>query len=129
VSIRNGSCSGNGTCFFEFGSVPAGHRVVIQHVSGVISFSTTASAIWVQLNNGSASPVSTFFTPMAPSLTFSAFDQPVLAYFDPAQFGGIIEVQVGILNGTFPGGGPVEVITLSGYELDCNAAPCAAIAH
>ena len=33
------------------------------------------------------------------------------------------------VSGAFPGSGQSEIITLSGYELDCNAAPCAPIAH
>jgi hypothetical protein len=129
VSNSTGSCSGTGTCFLEFPSVPAGHRVVIQHISGIVSFSTTANAVWVQLNNGSGAPVSTFFTPLTPFTSFSAFDQSVQAYFDPAQFGGVIEVQLSIIGGTFPGAGSPETITLSGYELDCSATPCAPIAH
>jgi hypothetical protein len=126
---KSGSCTSGTTCFFEFGSVPAGHRVVIQHVSGIVSFSGANAATWVQLNNGSGAPVSTFFTPQVPTVSFSAFDQTVQAYFDPAAFGGLIEVEVSLLGGTFPGGGQVEGVTLSGYELDCNVAPCALIAH
>jgi hypothetical protein len=129
ASNSNGSCSGAGFCFFEFGQVPAGHRVVIQHVSGIISFFTAPNSVWVQLNNGSGSPVSTFFAPQAPSTSFSAFDQSVLAYFDPAEHGGLIEVQVNLVGGTFTGAVSPNLITLSGYELDCNSAPCAPIAH
>jgi hypothetical protein len=126
---KSGSCTGAGACFFEFGSVPAGHRVVIQHVSGIASFTAGTNAIWVQLNNGSGAPVSSFFAPQAPPTLFSAFDQSVQAYFDPAAFGGIIEVGVSFIGGTDPGAGSAEIITLSGYELDCNVAPCAPIAH
>jgi hypothetical protein len=126
---KSGSCTGAGLCFFEFGSAPAGHRVVIQHVSGIVSFGGTTNAVWVQLNNGSGAPVSTFFTPQAPAVSFSAFDQTVQAYFDPAAFGGVIEVAVSLIGGTFPGSGSAEIITLSGYELDCNLAPCAPVAH
>lgn len=126
---KSGSCISGNTCFFEFGSVPAGHRVVIQHISGLVSFTGTTNAIWVLLNNGSGAPVSSFFAPQVPTVSFSAFDQTVQAYFDPAAFGGLIEVQVTLLGGSFPGGGQVEGITLSGYELDCNVAPCAPIAH
>lgn len=129
VKKSDGSCTGAAVCFFEFGSVPPGHRVVIQHISGVMSFSGTNNATWVQLNNGSGFPVSTFFAPQAPSISFNAFDQTVQTYFDPAVFGGIIEVQVNLLGGTFPASGFVEGIILSGYELDCNVAPCAPIAH
>lgn len=129
VTNSSGSCSGAGACFFEFGNVPAGHRLVIQHVSGVISTTGVVGAVWVQVNNGSGAPISSFFTATAPSTIFSAFDQTVQTYFDPAAFGGVIEVEVSLIGGTFPPAGQAEVITLSGYELDCNAAPCAPIAH
>jgi hypothetical protein len=129
ASNSSGSCSGAGTCFFEFGQVPAGHRVVVQHVSGLVSFFTTPNSVWVQVNNGSGAPVSTFFAPMAPSTSFSAFDQTVQAYFDPAEHGGVIEVQVALMGGTFSGAVSPNLINLSGYELDCSAAPCAPIAH
>lgn len=130
VSKSDGSCTGASVCNFDFPNVPAGHRVVIQHISGIVDFVGTPSATWVQLNNGSGMPVSTFFAPMVPLISFSAFDQTVQTYFDPAVSAGIIEVQVNLVGGaTFPGGGPAEIITLSGYELDCTVAPCAPIAR
>lgn len=130
VSKSDGSCTGASMCFFDFPSVPGGHRVVIQHISGIVSFAGTNNAIWLQLNNGSGAPLSTFFAPVVPTVSFSAFDQTVQAYFDPAVSAGIIEVQVSLLGGaTFPSPGAAEIITLSGYELDCNVAPCAPIAH
>jgi hypothetical protein len=129
VSNSSGSCSGAGTCFFNFASVPAGHRIVVEHISGLISFATTPNSVWVQLNNGSGAPVSTFFAPLAPSTSFSAFDQTVQAYFDPAEHGGIIEVQVALIGGTFTGAVSPNQIVLSGHILDCTAAPCMPIAH
>jgi hypothetical protein len=125
----DGSCSGASVCFFNFPSVPSGHRVVIQHISGLVSFSGTNNATVVQLNNGSGAPLSSFFTPQVPSIPFSTFDQTTQGYFDPAVFGGVIEVQVTLFGATFPQAGLVEHITLSGYELDCKVAPCAPIAH
>ncbi len=126
--LSKGSCSEPGACYFRFPDVPAGHRVVVQHLSGLISFSTAPNAVWVLLNNGSGRPVSMFFAPLAPSTSFTAFDQTVLAYFDPDEHGGIIEVQVNLSGGTLSSDG-AKLITLSGYLVDCNAAPCAPIAH
>lgn len=126
---KSASCISGATCFFEFGSVPAGHRVVIQHISGIVNFTGSTFAVWVQLNNGSGLPVSNFLAPQVPAISFTAFDQAVQAYFDPAAFGGLIEVQVNLVGSAFPGGGSAQIITLSGYELDCNVAACAPIAH
>ena len=125
IANMTGKCPlGGNTCFWEFGNPPAGHRIVIQHVSGLIGFGTAPSEVEVLLNNGSGFPLSAFF---APFKTFSAFDQPVQAYFDPAE---IIEVQIGLVGGAFPDPADSisEVVTLTGYELDCNAAPCPTIA-
>jgi hypothetical protein len=126
---QTGRCNpGGNACFWEFGNPPAGHRIVIQHVSGTVGFSATPIGVSVLLNNGSGLALSTFFAPILNSLRFTTFDQPVQAYFDPSN---IIEVQVGILGATFPNPADSfsEVITLTGYELDCSAAPCPAIAH
>jgi hypothetical protein len=121
----SGKCPpGGSTCFWEFGSPPAGHRIVIQHISGTVSFNGTPISIPVNLNNGSGL-LASFLAPFA---NFSSFSQPVQAYFDPAN---IIEVQIFLIEGTYPNPPDsfTEVITLTGYELDCTAAPCAAIAH
>lgn len=128
VNNSNTGCSGL-TCFFEFGSVPAGHRLVIKHVSGLIDFGTNPSSVWIAVNNGSGSPVSTFFAPLQPSTSLTAFDQNVEVFLDPALFGGVIEIQVNLVGGSFAAPGQVQLVTLSGYELDCTAAPCAPIAH
>ena len=121
----SGKCPpGSNSCFWEFGSVPAGHRVVIQHLSGVVGFGTKPTAVWVLLNNGSGLPVSTFLAPFA---IFSAFDQAVRAYFDPGQ---LIEVQVNLDLGSYPDPADSisEIVTATGYELNCSIATCAAIA-
>lgn len=129
VNKSDGSCTGATVCFFEFGFVPAGHRVVIQHISGIVNFSGGNFATVVSLNNGSSLPLSTFLAAQANAITFNAFDQTAQAYFDPAVFGGLIEVQVDLFGGTFPASPHAEFITLSGYELDCSVAACAPIAH
>ena len=122
---NTGKCSG-GTCFWEFGSPTPGHRIVIEHVSALVGFNGNAGAVSVLLNNGSGLPVTTFFGALNPPALFTSFDHPVLAYFDSPQ---IIEVQVDLIGATFPSGNISEIVSLSGYELDCNAAPCAPIAH
>jgi hypothetical protein len=63
-----------------------------------------------------------FNGPVVPS-TFTAIDQPVLFYVDASQT-PIIQFRS---KGDFYVNSDQNV-TLVGYELDCNAAPCAAIA-
>jgi len=125
-TIDNSSkCSGI-SCLWLFSAPIAGHRIVIQHISGLVDFSSTPSAITVFLNNGSAS-LSTFFAPINGAVKYTAFDQSVQAYFDPGQ---PVSVQVNLDGGAnFATGGLVQSVTVSGYVLDCTAAPCAAIAQ
>ena len=121
-SIENaGKCSGD-SCLWLFGPIPAGHRLVVQHVSGSINFNAPPGAAEVLLNNGT----STFFAPLNSAVLFSAFDQPVLAFFDGPQS---IGVQILVFGGGFATGPQTQDMTLTGYLLDCSAAPCAPIAH
>ena len=119
-------------CVVDFATVPAHHRLVIQHVSGQLFFASTASFAKITLfDTGGVS--GTFFTaPFAQpagqaALGTSSFDQLVLHYFDAGEHGEHPAVAIG-MTPTAPSTGG-QTITLSGYLLDCTAAPCAPIAH
>jgi hypothetical protein len=103
--------------------MPAGHRLVIQHISSLnLTFKFTPQH-HVQVRAFGGGGASSFFAPF--SLPSTAFDQPVLLYFDA---GDNPSVTVEADNTTVPtreGG----FLVLTGYLLDCNAAPCAAIAQ
>jgi hypothetical protein len=78
----NNVCVGLTLCIIQFPDVPGGHRLVIQHVSGSGSFSSTPSLVEVALvtfslgqSNAGVNP-STFFAPI--NGLFTVFDQPVL---------------------------------------------------
>lgn len=120
---QTGMCSGN-QCFFEFGNVPPGHRIVVQHISGLVTLSATPAAVIVTAQNGSGISMMDFLAPIAGSN--SAFDQDILFYVDAAQ---LIEVQVISLSAAFDTGGGTQHVTLTGYSLDCVAVACTAIAH
>jgi hypothetical protein len=121
-------------CDFNFPPVPAGHRLVIQEVSGFIQFNFSPSAfveVFISasgatssegqfLVNGSTFGNSSF------GGTRASFTQPFHAYFDP---GDTPVVSVQARNATFPNDNSTEVATLKGYLIDCSAAPCTAIAH
>jgi hypothetical protein len=115
---------------FFVGPVPAGRRIVIQHISGVLAFSAAPASLTVfvnvqgGINTAFAEPV----LKAAGTLYLTAFDQPVLVYLDQFQTAAV-EV---ILQGAPAGGGfdqETQTIVLTGYELDCNAAPCSPIAQ
>jgi len=122
----SGNCTGNSTCSLPLPTVPAGHRVVIQHIYGTIAFKTTPS--FPALVEITCQGCVTFFFPYEfyaplPSgpAALSLFDLPVLFYVDS---GG--SLSVGLDAGTS------LLLTVSlgvtGYELDCTAAACAPIA-
>jgi hypothetical protein len=123
-----GKCSGT-ACSFSFPSVPAGHRVVVQHIGGIVDFNTVPTNIEVLIIGSPQVFMTAFFAPPVPSGSLSSsFDQPVLFYIDENQF---VSVNVFINNGaSFNGAQFVDqFVTLTGYELDCSVAPCAAIAQ
>jgi hypothetical protein len=104
---------------FDFPAVPAGHRLVIQHVSGDMNLEFTPNQVEVLVvATGGAS---SFFAPF--SNTFVKFDQPVQLYVEAGD-----APIVGVLgnNGVDPTSR--GFLTLTGYLLDCAATPCAKIA-
>jgi hypothetical protein len=140
------TCTTSSSCQFSFPAVPQGHHLVVQHVSGSLSFSITPDTIEVVLSGTAAGTTnstgaSQFFAPSVDNL--SLFDQPVLYYID----GGISPVVsvIPVVPGSGgcgsqtcgAGTGKVVVtfttnpqsVTLTGYLLDCTASPCAAIAQ
>ena len=97
--------------------MPAGHRLVIQHVNGNIAFNSRVSEVNVFVS--SSEGFSGFLPPFTANGT--QFDQLVQLYVDA---GDLPIVSVG-------GDNPVSSgsVTLTGYLLDCIAAPCAKIAQ
>jgi hypothetical protein len=106
---------------FTFGAVPANHRLVVQHVSGNLTVTAGSPAASIGLAVLGFVPTSLFFTPTLGGL--NNFDQPVLVYFDGGQ-----QPSVTAFGPTFVGSSS-EIMTLTGYLIDCSAAPCAAIAQ
>ena len=121
IAYESEQSIGAGQDFVFFPKVPAGHRLVIQHVSAELHFQSAVSGqVQVLVSSGQAS--SNFLAPF--SQTLAGFDQLVQLYADAgatpavqfvADF-GLTQVSNGFL-------------TLTGYLLDCTAAPCATIAH
>ena len=125
----NTNCPAEGSCAFTFDAVPAGHRLVVQHVSMEIQAAANSVPALVSLGASLGSAVTVFpaTVQVAGDVPTIAFDQPVLAYFNAGQ-----TPVAGILlgNGNFVfGGSTSQNASLSGYLLDCTAAPCSAIAH
>jgi hypothetical protein len=130
-STLTGECFSG--CTFQFPTIPAGHRVVIQHISGFARLDGPAPGVTVIVHGGPTGILGAFFDPVSTTVTTgtsdfdSVFDQPVLFYFDAGQ-NPAVEFQ--IQQGTFPLLFNSNTVTITGYELTCSAAtPCAAIAQ
>lgn len=113
-------------CFFFFASVPSEHRLVAQHVSGIIQAGNLSVSVSLG-SGGVAGTASIFFPPLNTSAGVSEFDQQVLVYFDQNQLPQI-EVTTGSSSGFAPTPS-LQRISLTGYLLDCSAAACEPIAQ
>jgi hypothetical protein len=119
------SCSGS-LCSTTFLSVPAGHRVVIEHVSATLSFNAApGTVVGFVSSTGPTSPVNFAFSAIGNA---ALFDVPVLYYVDGGQ-SPVVQFSTCFVNcGVAFNPNAAQNLTLVGYELDCNAAPCSAIA-
>ena len=122
VSGFSNSCAGT-LCSYTYAAVPVGHRVVIEHISGALIYNTAPTQVigFVRDSQNTTAQMQFNVTPLNGTVAY--FDQPVLYYVD----GGHNPLIQFTSNTNFnPAAG--QNLTLVGYELDCNAAPCAAIA-
>jgi hypothetical protein len=120
------NCSGGFSCSFTFTAVPAGHRLVVQHVTMFIQ--PIAGSVPARVGLLSTT-LPTFVGPMffatvqggPPNYSNSpiVFDQQVTAYYDdgdnPKAFIDGISINLGIPASN-------QVATLIGYLVDCGAA-------
>jgi hypothetical protein len=122
-SVVSATCNGT-VCTGTFNAIPAGHRLVIQHVAGDMSTQDPTSdttRVLISFSNKfqfNSFPVSPFVS----GVFLGAFDQPTPFYIDAGQT-PIVQVHSGTLQmDTFD---PI----LIGYELDCTKVPCAPLAN
>ena len=129
------NCSVGFECDFNFPQVPAGHRLVVQELSGFIQFNGFSPGAWVEVflsasgasfSEGQFIVNGTSFGNTSFGGTRASFTQPFHGYFDA---GDIPVISVQARNGSFPSDTSTEVATLKGYLIDCTAAPCAATVH
>ena len=122
IAYENEQGLGAGQDFVVFPKVPAGHRLVIQHVSAELRFQSFVSSQVQVLVSGGGQASSNFLAPFSKSL--AGFDQLVQLYVDAGEAPAVQIVADAGLTQVSSG-----FLTLTGYLLDCTAAPCAAIAH
>ena len=121
------SCTGT-TCVLNFGSVPAGHRLVLLHASAGLDFSststTTPALVFVNIGTDPLNAV-THFPVTDINGNAGVFDKQILLYIDGSQ---TVQLAIFLSGGNFVSG-QFQNATLFGYLVDCSAAPCAPIAH
>ena len=122
------SCPGQVECVFTAAKVPAGHRLVIQHVAALVPapafIGGTATSVSVAVQNQSGGIMTGFLAQLDPTGQVVAVDRAVQVYFDGGQF---YQVTLSVAGAHFSGA--AINVTVTGYLLDCTVAPCAAIAQ
>jgi hypothetical protein len=124
-SINFINCTGQ-DCNFAFPPVPAGHRLVVTHVSGDVQVTTVPNVIAFSVGRQDGATITGFMLPPPYELGVNAFDHAVLFYVDGGQFYSFTVLLDS--SSTFLSGFG-ETFVATGYLLDCSAAPCAPIAQ
>jgi hypothetical protein len=126
IATVSPTCSGT-TCAFFFPAVQAGHRVVIEHVSGFVNLNGSPGVLGASIVSvGGADPLFISVPPGTGNPTI--YDRQILYYIDGGQTPLAVFTSTGTTTVTF-NSGLSQTMTLVGYELDCAAAPCTAITN
>jgi hypothetical protein len=121
LSAPSPNCSGR-SCQWQSPLVPAGHRLVVEHVSGIAQFTTLPTALAVSAHSDTGSAIGGF-TVLPPYQNDQEFDHAMLFYVDAGRFYTLAAFGDGEL------ADGVQFLNATGYLLDCSAAPCAPIAQ
>jgi hypothetical protein len=120
-----GGCTG-GECSLSTQPVPAGHRLVVTHVSGDVQINPLPQVITFSVGRQDGALITGFTLPQPYVLYANSFDRDVLFFVDGGQFytfTALLDPSSQFLAGA------VQTFTATGYLLDCTAAPCAPIAQ
>lgn len=125
-SVNNSSQCGNSNyCYFSFGAVPAGHRLVITQVAGLNFFNAPSGSVSFDVSLMGPGAFQTGWLPAIHSSTVSDYNYPVTVYVDSGQ---TFRFAAEVFGTTFVSSLDQQA-TITGYMLDCTAAPCSAIAQ
>src|SRR5262245_45700952 len=117
-------------CSFLLPDVPAGKRLVVQHVATLVNGVDTATYVRVLLQNivvARSLLLSSFLVPLSPGrgtaqTSVAAGDQAVQFYLDGGANSGLV---VSVSTDGDLGPNPQILVGVSGYLLDCAANQCA----
>ncbi|HKE23141.1 MAG TPA: hypothetical protein VKB88_12320 [Bryobacteraceae bacterium] len=125
-SVNNSSqCGGSNYCYFSFGPVPAGHRLVITQVAGLNFFNQPSGAVNFDVSLLGPGAFQTGWLPAIRLSSISTYNYPVTVYVDAGQ---TFRFAAEVFGTTFSSSLDQQA-TITGYMLDCTAAPCSAIAQ
>jgi hypothetical protein len=122
-------CSGT-VCVFNF-TAPADHRIVVQNLSAFLGIIGSLTQVQVLLSLSGFAPsafITEFAVPGAVQAGIQAFDRHVLFYMGAGQEVTMFVVLAGGASYAGESFGK-QVITLTGYAVDCTVAKCAPIVH
>ena len=116
-------CPNTNPCNFLFPQVPAGHRLVVQQLAGRLLYASAPTSNYITFTDASGNFFfdSFNFTPSPAPLLFAVFNRQVKGIFDQFEQPS---VSANIYGSNFVS---QSLISLTGYMLDCTAAPCSAI--
>jgi hypothetical protein len=114
---------GNKSCFSNFGYVPPNHRLVIEEISGNIALQTAGAGKCITGGNNGSTSTSRF----GPSI-YTGVDNDV-SFHQGGIHVYVDQNQQPTVECVFGAAIQAGFISVNGYLLDCNAAPCAAIAN
>jgi hypothetical protein len=124
--VQPGNCSGQ-SCFFLAPRVPAGHRLVVEHVSGSVTLALNSkpNLISIDVDNASGTGILGFsLPPPYPPGGVISFERSVLFYVDENQpyiFQAFVDPA-----SSFDSGSSTTFVA-TGYLVDCGAGSCQAI--
>jgi hypothetical protein len=123
VVNMTGKCTAQNpaVCSFYFGAIPRGHRLVVQEISGLVSFTTPPDSVSVSINAANGELLQGF---MAPAVNYSetGFIQPTLLYVDADKSFSVQITAPG--PGQFVAAPTVQFVSVVGYLIDCYREEC-----
>jgi hypothetical protein len=119
------ACAGKTQCMLTSPPVPAGHRLVVTHISGYLQFDADPTKVDVNIEDPLNDAEIGGFQIFQPSVGTNRFNEDVLIYVDAGKsfrFNALSLFGVPFSTTT------QQNFAAQGYLVDCNVAPCAAIA-
>jgi hypothetical protein len=126
------TCGGDQVCDVQFGGVPGGDRLVVQHIAIAGTVNTASTLAFANVDDigtpglpGFAT-IAQFPVPVIAQTSGASVivDQPVLIYFD-AGHAPAVAVHLNSASAIIS----TARVTLIGYLLNCSIGPCAPVAH